>query len=122
MRVEKCVVLRGMMIAVVIALSGCQKISDEENARALDRFREVCRKSAYVSPEWKPAASDLRKKIQSGEVDPYRGISYGPDNGTSASEGIGKNLEDDVGKTTINVYLVYGQGKFLFELKMPVYH
>lgn len=122
MRVEKCVAFRCMMIAVAIALSGCQKISDEENARALDRFREVCRKFAYVSPEWKQSASDLRKKIQSGEVDPYRGVSYRPDNGTSASGRIGRNLEDDVGKTTIDVYRIYEQGKFLFEIKMPVYH
>lgn len=122
MRVEKCVVLRRMMIAVAIALSGCQKISDEGNASALDRFSEMCRKFAYVSPEWKQAASDLRKKIQSGEVDPYRGVSYRLGNGTSASGRIRRNLEDDVGRTTIDVYTIYEKQKFLFEMRMPVYH
>lgn len=122
MRVEKCAVLRCIMIAVAIALSGCQKISDEENARALNRFREVCQKFAYISPEWKQAASDLRKKIKSGQIHPYLDISLRPGNGTSASQRSAGNLQDDIGKVTIDAYRIYERDRFLFEINMPVYH
>lgn len=110
------------ILAASTVLSGCQG-NDEANRKAeLEKFRRFCNTFDYVAPEWKSAASGLRKRIQSGEVDPSRDILLRSGNGTSASQRVGASLQDDVGKTTIDIYRVFVGGDFIFDIKMPVYH
>lgn len=115
---------RSLVAALTVStvLSGCQNNGETDRRAAQDRFRQFCRTFEYVTPEWKSAASALRERIQSGEIDPNRDISLRPGNGTSASQRVGGKPQDDVGKTTIDVYRVYEGGRFLFDVKMPVYH
>lgn len=113
---------RGLMITAAVALSGCYDASDEKYAVALSKFSNLCQNFEYISPEWAEAASNLRKKIQSGQIDPYLEVSIKSEISDAERGQSVLVIPNDAGHVTVDFYDIYERGQFRFKMKMPVYY
>lgn len=117
-RPARRVFLNAVALLATAFLGGCNRNADE--VEDMKRMHALCRSFTYVAPEWKAAASDLRRKIQLGQIVPYDGrISF-----KCSKDNLDPYCQHlkDAGKTTVDTYDVFEGNEFRFKLKMPVYH
>lgn len=102
---------------LMAALCGCAP----DRTADLDRLREICKSFTFISADQSKVADGLRERIQTGEIDPWRDLTFrsGPQNSGKYSkpEGDLRNFEG----LFIQHIDVFENGLFKIHMRFPEY-